>query len=74
MLSEKYKNREITISRNDFAQAISDATNVRIIALKELHVDKKLGEAFTTMLLSFGAEVMLRLFGDEDMDKLEVDE
>ena len=74
MLSEEYKNREITISRNDLAQAISEATNARIIKLKELKVTKSLGEAFTAMLLGFGADIMLRLFGDEDMDNLEVDD
>ena len=70
--TEEFENKEVTITRKEFGQAVAEETH-EIVQMARL-VNPKMAEALSELLVYFGAGLMYNVFGDEEEDKLEVEE
>lgn len=75
-ISEEFKNKTITISRDDFGKAVADVVvRCEMLALMESTspADLMKVKLLRLMLTQFSTDLMVELFGDEETDKLEVE-
>ena len=75
-ISEEFKNKTITISRDDFGNAVAEVVvRCEMMALMESTSPADLTKVklLRLMLAHFSADLMTELFGDEETDKLEVE-